>query len=584
MESTQATGILRFLEDERKALAVLLITPVLLYLRVLGFDFSPMDEQWLILKNEAFLSEWKSLAEVFTEPTNEIYYRPFLFGSYILDYHLGGMNAWMYHLTNLLLHIVNIVIMFKIALQSKLAVRTAFTVMLLFALHPVLLGSVAWIPGRADVILSLFFVLGLYFQNLFFNSGKWKFLLPHLLAFLCTLLSKETAVIFPLIYMINGWSRGQELRSLILRNGIPLGLITIAWYWVRRTIVAKEAIMEASFTEQFVNSCKALVAYAGKMILPYQQSVLPSIDNTSLIPGLVTLVLLALVFLKYGSTNKKYSVFYVSVVLFALVLPVWFSSASVLREQYENRMYVSMFGLAMLLGHVNWQISPKRGTHITGMFIALYVSLTLARMSDYKDQLTYLVQAAKDNPKNYIIQFRLADYYFLKKENAKAIDYYTNAIAIQPAKPMFYNNRANAYAALGNKEKALQDLDTAIVRSGYDPSVRLNKCMALVEFKEYQAAMNELNSLKQCCKDRIPPEVEQRVVASWQNDVFVKVSERIKQTPNNPVLYANRAKLYFDNGMFDEAIIDLEKAISLDAKNEEFKKYLEIVKSAKATK
>ncbi len=108
--------------------------------------------------------------------------------------------------------------------------------------------------------------------------------------------------------------------------------------------------------------------------------------------------------------------------------------------------------------------------------------------------------------------------------------------------------------------------------------------MALLEFKEYQAAMNELNSLKQCCKDRIPAEVEQRVVTSWQNDVFIKVSERIKQTPDNPVLYANRAKLYFDNGMFDDAIIDLEKAIVLDPKNEGFKRYLEVVKSAKASK
>ncbi len=66
MENSRSTGILKFLENERMALAVLLVMPVLLYLRALGFDFSPMDEQWLILKNEAFLSEWKSLAEWFT--------------------------------------------------------------------------------------------------------------------------------------------------------------------------------------------------------------------------------------------------------------------------------------------------------------------------------------------------------------------------------------------------------------------------------------------------------------------------------------------------------------------------------------
>lgn len=584
MENSRSTGILNFIENERMALAVLLVMPVLLYLRALGFDFSPMDEQWLILKNEAFLSEWKSLAEVFTEPTNEIYYRPFLFGSYIVDYHIGGMNAWMYHLTNVLLHVFNIAFMFKIALQSKMSVRSAFTVMLLFALHPVLLGSVAWIPGRADVILSLFFVIGLYFQNLFFMSGKWLFLLLHLLAFACSLLSKETAVIFPVIYLINGWSREQEWRSLLLKNGLALVVITIVWYWIRRTIVTKEAIMEASFMDQFLNSCKAMVGYAGKMIVPFQQSVLPSIDNTSLIPGLVTLVLLAAIYVKYGTLHRKYIVFSVSVVCMALVLPVWFSSASVLREQYENRMYVSMFGLAMIIGQIDWKISDKVMKQLVILFMSIYGVLSLMRMNDYKDQMSYLVKAAKDNPKNYIIQFRLADYYFLKKENAKAIDYYTNAIAIQPSKPVFYNNRANAYAALGNKEKALQDLDTAIVRSGFDPSVRLNKCMALLEFKEYQAAMNELNSLRQCCKDRIPAEVEQRVVTSWQNDVFIKVSERIKQTPDNPVLYANRAKLYFDNGMFDDAIIDLEKAIVLDPKNEEFKRYLEIVKSAKASK
>ena len=96
--------------------------------------------------------------------------------------------------------------------------------------------------------------------------------------------------------------------------------------------------------------------------------------------------------------------------------------------------------------------------------------------------------------------------------------------------------------------------------------------------------MSELKKLKACCQNMIPPEMEQEIMYKWNVTGFKKINEKLITQPNNPILYANRAKLFFDRGMLNESIADLEKACSLDPANAELKKYLEMVKSAAAGK
>lgn len=559
---------------------LLALLPILIFGRALWFDFSPLDEDWLIIKNEAFLQDWRSAFTVFVEPTNDIYFRPFHFASFIFDYHLGGTSPFFYHLTNLVLHLLNLILMFKLLVQYKVSHKISFALVFLFSFHPILLGSVAWIPGRNDELLSIFFISGMLAQTNYLRYGNLKYLILNNLAFIGALLTKETAIILPVIYFLNGYVAGNKWQTVFLKNILPMGIIGVIWFLIRRSIVGELPHQNTDVIEHITNFGKVMLIYFGKSVIPVQQSVFPTIMNTSILPGIITVSILLIVVVFGQFHNKRLALFGLFIFLVLLILPVWFMSNSMSREQYENRIYTSMFGMLIFVSQIKLNVHPGILKGVFFVFALVYLGLNFIRMNYYSSQINFLTQSVEDNPGNYFFQSRMGDHYFFLKDYKKAIEHYDKAIQIQPNKPMFFNNRANAFAFLGNKVNAIRDFESALALSNNDPGIRINKCMTLLDFKEVHLATIELFKLKTCCQDRIPPDVEKKIIALWNKEVYAKITERIKGDPNNAVLYANRAKLFYDLGIYVEAAKDLSKAIELDPANGEYRGYLQMVKVA----
>ena len=76
--------------------------------------------------------------------------------SFILDYQLYGLKPWGYHLTNVLLHAVNTVLVFLVLRRMTGATWRSLMVAVLFGLHPLRVESVTWISERKDVLSMLF--------------------------------------------------------------------------------------------------------------------------------------------------------------------------------------------------------------------------------------------------------------------------------------------------------------------------------------------------------------------------------------------------------------------------------------------
>ncbi|HEU4719527.1 MAG TPA: hypothetical protein VFU15_16905, partial [Bacteroidia bacterium] len=119
----------------------------LLYAVTLGYGFSPMDERWLITQEQATLSHFSNLPKLFTTSTLGFYYRPFLNVTFMIDTVTGGGDKMYFHLTNILLHAVCCALLFRFFLVSGIEKHVAFFAALLFAVHPVNVHAVAWIPG-----------------------------------------------------------------------------------------------------------------------------------------------------------------------------------------------------------------------------------------------------------------------------------------------------------------------------------------------------------------------------------------------------------------------------------------------------
>ncbi len=133
------------------------------------------------------------------------YYRPLITVSYWLNRRWGGLNPVGYHLTNLLIHAAGLVFLFFFLRRFGISPMLAGVATATVGVHPSLAEPVAWISGRTDSLAALFFFLALWLDSKRAHP-LWRVATD--LAFALALLSKETAVTFPLVAAIVARSRG----------------------------------------------------------------------------------------------------------------------------------------------------------------------------------------------------------------------------------------------------------------------------------------------------------------------------------------------------------------------------------------
>ena len=187
------------------AVALLLVTAVVaVFHPVLGNDFVNYDDDRYITHNrnvEAGLTR-ESVAWAFGSLHGANWF-PLTRLSWMLDAEIFGIEAWGFHLTNLLLHAANSVLLFLAFLRLTGATWRSAFVAAVFALHPLHVESVAWASERKDMLSGLFFMLTLLAYQAYARHGatRWR----YRLVLVCVglgLMSKPTLVTLPLLLLL----------------------------------------------------------------------------------------------------------------------------------------------------------------------------------------------------------------------------------------------------------------------------------------------------------------------------------------------------------------------------------------------
>lgn len=181
-------------------LFILISLQLLAYYAVINNDFVWDDETYVY--QYPYIREFSWSGAFFGHFLNFNYYRPLPLLTFALDYVFSGGQPWLFHLTNLLFHIVNTVLVVFLAQRviiryNPTATRNlALLAGLFYGLHPVLVEPVAWISGRFDLMVTLFLLLALLLDGL---PSLWKRSFGVGLCFFLAALCKEMAVAFPVI-------------------------------------------------------------------------------------------------------------------------------------------------------------------------------------------------------------------------------------------------------------------------------------------------------------------------------------------------------------------------------------------------
>ncbi len=266
---------------------LLVIVTSIAFAQVITNDFVVYDDNKYVTYNKivkAGLTS-KGLAWAFTA-FHASNWHPLTWISHMVDCSIYGMKPWGHHLTSLLFHLANVLLLFHILkIMTGSMWRSAF-VAALFAVHPLHVESVAWVSERKDVLSTFFWLLTILVYLRYVRSPKPKTYIPVVIIFALGLMSKPMLVTLPFILLLLDWwplgrislngyllagKPGRIGRKLIIEK-IPLIALSILSSFVtfaaQKAGGAVETLAEIPLGIRIENAFLSYIRYIGKMIWP----------------------------------------------------------------------------------------------------------------------------------------------------------------------------------------------------------------------------------------------------------------------------------------------------------------------------
>ncbi len=268
-----------------------------LYFPILFFGLTRQDDEFLLANGQRLLANPEAMSNIFSEDffrnANLPYYRPVLALSFLPDARLGA-SSFVAHFFNIIIHLAAVWLLFLLLLKLCYSRRVSFMAAVFFAVHPALVQAVAWIPGRNDSLLGIFIFSSLILLINYLNEQKIKYYIWQLIFFALALFTKETALIigpiFVLFILLIKKLPLLSKKTLFLTSGwllTSLVLLGLRFLALRNNIYSTGAFVTS-------HNLLTIIQYLGKIIFPFNLSLAPIIQNSSLIYGIISLAIMGL--------------------------------------------------------------------------------------------------------------------------------------------------------------------------------------------------------------------------------------------------------------------------------------------------
>jgi tetratricopeptide (TPR) repeat protein len=427
------------------------------------------------------------------------------------------LSARPYHVTNLVLHLGNTILVFVFAyLLGGRRLIVAVVSALFFGVHPLHVEAVAWISARKDVLYAFFYVAALILYLRYKQNGKiWAYALC-LLAFALSLLSKPAAVVLPVTLLLLDDFLDSPVRYRLLVEKIPFLLGSIAMGIVTLSAqTASGAVSHASFSflERCVLAGYGFTTYWIKLVAPVGLSALyPFPQRLSGAHLAMAAVAAAIGVVAVWSYRRCKSLFFavaffaVNVALVLQFLPV---GSAIVADRYTYVAYIGIFFLAGVgLDRILQRSSTTLRYTALGLCAAAAIACAYAsheRSRIWKDTPTLWSDVIERFPDTAFKAYTSRGAHLRQQGEAQsAVADFDRAIAIAPAYYKTYLSRANAYRDLGKQEggeaflkKSLEDLDTAVSLHEADPDIYNSRALTHFYLGHAEAALEDLGSALQ---------------------------------------------------------------------------------------
>ncbi len=496
-------------------------------------------------------------------------WHPVTWLSLMLDYSMFGLNPSGYHLTNLLFHVMNTLLLFLILRRMTKSLWQSAFVACLFAIHPLHVESVAWIAARKDVLSTFFWMLTMGAYSYYIEQPGFRKYFFVILFFVLGLMAKPMLVTLPFVLLLlDYWplQRFQEIKPdhkiptevfasvtsdkqkkkskinkalketlevkkpadpgykwsfiyPLLWEKVPLFalaiLSSIVTYIAQQKGGAVQSFEALPLIVRIGNAFVSYIAYMGKTIWPNTLAVLyPHPER--LIPwqvlGSVFLLIVITLLVIWRAKRSPYLatgwLWYIGTLV--PVIGIVQVGSQAMADRYT---YIPMIGLFIMLA---WGVPDllKKWKHrkeillASSALIILCLSIiTWSQVGYWQNNITLYNQTLKITDNNWLIYICRGYAHANLGNYRQAIEDFSRVIEIKPNERTTYFNRGTAHFSLGNYRQAIEDFNRAVeIKPDYQKAYN-NRGLAHAHLGNYRQAIEDFSRAIEIKPDYPDPEV-----------------------------------------------------------------------------
>jgi tetratricopeptide (TPR) repeat protein len=544
------------------------------------FNHFVWDDHSLI-ERTPYIKDFKYIKKIFSSDVGMVmhyhgsmgHYRPISLLSFMIDYKIWRLNPFGYHITNIVIHSLNLILLFLLFYYVCKEIKLSLISVLIFALHPIHTEAVTPIFNRMGLLASFFTLISFIFYIKSNQLRKVYYLFFSAIFFLLSLLSKETGIILVLILIIYDYYFIANYNMKVLFRRIyfylPYFLIILFYLLLRKNFIVAEkalgiwsipAFSSISFGLQILTTFQIIALYIKLLFFPINLSAMYLLTTAqfNFISFFYGIVINGLIILAYFLRRKNKSIsffiafFFVTILPFCLVIPFG------IRFQ-ERFLYLPSVAFCFIFGNFLKTVISKPNKRflevvnfrafvkiVLIIILLFYGYQTIIRNYDWRTDFLIWKDTVTRCPYCVRAHNNLAYAYKDKGEYKKALEEFNISLSLNPNAFKAYQGIGLVFLETGEFKKSFIYLRKAKYLRPEDASIYNNIGIVYANLGDFNMA---LTSFKKAIK-------------IWNEF---------------PEPYYNLGMLYYNRNELDKAKAYFEKAVDLNPDNQQFINRLDIV-------
>ncbi len=519
-------------------------------------------------------------------------YAPLTMLSFAINYALGGVDPFHYHITNIALHCINSILLYQLTKKLQGNALVAFYTALLFSVHPALTGAVAWISERKTVLCACFSTLSLLAYYHYSTERHLKWLVATLLLMISAVLSKGAAMTLPVCFIaIDVWLGHHPANTKLWLKKLPffaislcIGLVAIRsekadnFLWAHPEYTGWRSLFIAS--EIYVRSIWHIIVPVGlKVYYPFPENV--GIQHTAY--TIITILAFScfIYAIRYKKSIVAGSILFYSANIFLVLQFVQFST-------FMMADHYSYFATPAILFPILYYVirNTRKQLHRLIVYVLLpaaaiaLATITYATNDMWKSDYRMSLHLMKENPESAEGAYNAAIISINTGDTTAAKQHFKQATNLAPNHYKAWYHLGVIAAKQNEQDSALMHFNTCLMQYSYTPAY-FARSMIYINTHRFAKALTDISIVTA----REPDNARAWYISGYCNEHIHNMSAAISDysyaianDSNVHLYYKRRGICRATTNKLSEAMSDLNKAISFDSSDGEAWYYRAAVK------